>query len=98
MRLGVISLGCDKATVDSERLLGELVGHGARIVSELETADVVRVNTCGFIDAVKRESIEAKRLEHESALEHRSRNFLRILAVVLAVAAVGAPWLKSQSQ
>ncbi len=59
MRLGVISLGCDKATVDSERLVGELVGHGARVVSEVETADVVLVNTCGFIDAAKRESIEA---------------------------------------
>lgn len=59
MRLGVISMGCDKATVDSERLVGELVGHGARVVSEVETADVVLVNTCGFIDAAKRESIEA---------------------------------------
>lgn len=59
MRLGVISMGCDKATVDSERLVGELVGHGAEVVSELETADVVLVNTCGFIDAAKRESIEA---------------------------------------
>ncbi|NIN12305.1 MAG: 30S ribosomal protein S12 methylthiotransferase RimO [Gemmatimonadales bacterium] len=59
MKLGVISLGCDKATVDSERLIGELVGHGARVVRELERADVVLVNTCGFIDAAKRESIEA---------------------------------------
>ncbi len=59
MKLGVISLGCDKATVDSERLVGELVGHGAHVVPELETADVVLVNTCGFIDAAKRESIEA---------------------------------------
>ncbi len=52
-------MGCDKATVDSERLVGELVGHGAEVVSEVETADVVLVNTCGFIDAAKRESIEA---------------------------------------
>ncbi len=52
-------MGCDKATVDSERLVGELVGHGAEVVSEIETADVVLVNTCGFIDAAKRESIEA---------------------------------------
>ncbi len=59
MRLGVISMGCDKATVDSERLVGELVGHGAEVVSDVETADVVLVNTCGFIDAAKRESIEA---------------------------------------
>jgi ribosomal protein S12 methylthiotransferase len=59
MKLGVISLGCDKATVDSERLVGELVGHGARVVPEVDTADVVLVNTCGFIDAAKRESIDA---------------------------------------
>ncbi len=59
MKLGVVSLGCDKATVDSERIVGELVGHGAKVVSELEMADVVLINTCGFIDAAKRESIEA---------------------------------------
>ncbi|PYO68281.1 MAG: 30S ribosomal protein S12 methylthiotransferase RimO [Gemmatimonadetes bacterium] len=59
MKLGVISLGCDKATVDSERLVGELVGHGARLTDDLPQADVILVNTCGFIDAAKRESIEA---------------------------------------
>jgi ribosomal protein S12 methylthiotransferase len=59
MKLGVISLGCDKATVDSERLVGELVGHGAVITPELPTADVILVNTCGFIDAAKQESIDA---------------------------------------
>jgi ribosomal protein S12 methylthiotransferase len=57
MRLGVISLGCDKATVDSERLVGELVGHGAVVTADLPHADVVLVNTCGFIDAAKQESI-----------------------------------------
>jgi ribosomal protein S12 methylthiotransferase len=59
MKLGVISLGCDKATVDAERLVGELVGHGAVVVPDLPTADVILVNTCGFIDAAKRESIDA---------------------------------------
>ena len=59
MKLGVISLGCDKATVDSERLVGELVGHGATLVADLPQADVVLVNTCGFIDAAKQESINA---------------------------------------
>jgi len=59
LNLGVISLGCDKATVDSERVVGELVGHGARVVRDLEQADVILVNTCGFIDAAKQESIEA---------------------------------------
>jgi ribosomal protein S12 methylthiotransferase len=59
MKLGVISLGCDKATVDSERLVGELVGHGAVVTAELPSADVILVNTCGFIDAAKQESIDA---------------------------------------
>jgi len=60
MKLGVISLGCDKATVDSERLVAELVGHGAVVTPDLPRADVILVNTCGFIDAAKRESIDAK--------------------------------------
>ena len=59
MKLGVVSLGCDKATVDSERLVGELVGHGAEVTRDLPGADVILVNTCGFIDAAKRESIDA---------------------------------------
>ena len=73
MKLGVISLGCDKATVDSERLVGELVGHGARLTDDLPHADVILVNTCGFIDAAKRESIdamlEAAKLKQESAVK-----------------------------
>ena len=59
MKLGVVSLGCDKATVDSERLVGQLVGHGAVVTPDLPTADVILVNTCGFIDAAKQESIDA---------------------------------------
>jgi ribosomal protein S12 methylthiotransferase len=59
LKLGVISLGCDKATVDSEHLVANLVGHGAVVTRRLEDADVILVNTCGFIDAAKRESIEA---------------------------------------
>jgi len=59
VKLGVVSLGCDKATVDSERLVGQLVGHGAEVTPDVDRADVVLINTCGFIDAAKRESIEA---------------------------------------
>src|SRR5690348_18209360 len=59
MKLGVISLGCDKATVDSERLVGDLVGHGAVVTPDLAHSDVILVNTCGFIDAAKQESIDA---------------------------------------
>ncbi len=59
MKLGVISLGCDKATVDSERLVGDLVGHGCVVTPDLPGADVILINTCGFIDAAKQESIDA---------------------------------------
>jgi ribosomal protein S12 methylthiotransferase len=59
MKLGVISLGCDKATVDSEALIARFVGHGASVAPDLTDADVILVNTCGFIDAAKQESIDA---------------------------------------
>ena len=79
MKLGIVSLGCDKATVDSERLVGELVGHGAVVTPDLSRADVVLVNTCGFIDAAKQESIDA-------ILEAAK---LKQTAAVKAVVAVG---------
>ncbi|HJU90684.1 MAG TPA: 30S ribosomal protein S12 methylthiotransferase RimO [Gemmatimonadaceae bacterium] len=59
MKIGLITLGCDKNTVDSERYLAQLVGHGAELAESLEEADVILVNTCGFIDAAKQESIDA---------------------------------------
>ncbi len=59
MKVGFITLGCDKNTVDSERYMAQLAGRGAEATSELEEADVILVNTCGFIDAAKRESIDA---------------------------------------
>lgn len=54
----LVSLGCDKNTVDSERILAELTRHGAAWVADPAEAEVVVVNTCGFIDAAKEESIE----------------------------------------
>jgi ribosomal protein S12 methylthiotransferase len=59
LKFGLVTLGCDKNTVDSERYLADLVAHGAESVSDLRDADVVVVNTCGFIDAAKKESIDA---------------------------------------
>jgi ribosomal protein S12 methylthiotransferase len=59
LKFGLVTLGCDKNTVDSERYLADLVAHGAEPVQELGDADVILVNTCGFIDAAKAESIEA---------------------------------------
>jgi len=58
-RVGVISLGCPKNLVDAEIMLGQLRAEsGVAITNDLETADVVIVNTCGFIDAAKQESID----------------------------------------
>jgi ribosomal protein S12 methylthiotransferase len=58
-RVGMISLGCPKNLVDAEIMLGQLRdGSGVEITSELDAADVVVVNTCGFIDAAKKESID----------------------------------------
>ena len=59
MKVAVITLGCDKNTVDSERYLAELADRGAEPTDNAEDADVILVNTCGFIDAAKKESIDA---------------------------------------
>lgn len=58
VRLGVISLGCPKNLVDTERALGQLAGERVVIVEDVRTADWIMINTCGFIDEAKRESIE----------------------------------------
>jgi len=59
MKLGLISLGCSKNTVDSENMLGMLISEGkVQLVEDLKEADVVIVNTCAFINDAKMESIE----------------------------------------
>ena len=71
MKLGLVSLGCDKNTVDSERISAALASSGATPAQTLQEADVVLVNTCGFIDQAKQESIDtlldAARLKEEGA-------------------------------
>ena len=57
--VGMVSLGCPKALVDSERILTQLRTDGYRISPDYEGADVVLVNTCGFIDSAKAESLDA---------------------------------------
>ncbi|MCH9669890.1 MAG: 30S ribosomal protein S12 methylthiotransferase RimO [Gammaproteobacteria bacterium] len=57
--VGFVSLGCPKALVDSERLLTQLSVEGYAVAPEYEAADVVIVNTCGFIDAAVEESMES---------------------------------------
>ena len=78
-RLGLVTLGCDKNTVDSEHMMAALVAAGARVTSDVENADVVVVNTCGFIEAAKEQSIDT--ILNACALKERGR--------VKAVVAVG---------
>ena len=58
-KVGFVSLGCPKALVDSERILTQLRTEGYMITPEYDNADVVVVNTCGFIDSAKAESLDA---------------------------------------
>jgi ribosomal protein S12 methylthiotransferase len=58
-RIGFVSLGCPKALVDSERILTKLRAEGYELVPTYRDADLVVVNTCGFIDAAVEESLDA---------------------------------------
>jgi ribosomal protein S12 methylthiotransferase len=58
-RIGFVSLGCPKALVDSERILTQLRAEGYQTVPSYQDADLVVVNTCGFIDDAVRESLDA---------------------------------------
>jgi ribosomal protein S12 methylthiotransferase len=59
MKVGFVTLGCDKNTVDTERYLAQLADRGAEYTDDLTEAEVIVVNTCGFIDAAKKESLDA---------------------------------------
>ena len=59
--VGFVSLGCPKNVVDSERMLAEIVQAGFPITAETDNADVVVVNTCGFIAPAEAESLEVIR-------------------------------------
>ena len=58
-RVGLVSLGCPKALVDSERIMTKLRSDGYDMSADYAGADVVLVNTCGFLDSAKAESLEA---------------------------------------
>ncbi|TVV70708.1 30S ribosomal protein S12 methylthiotransferase RimO [Sphingomonas solaris] len=58
-KVGMVSLGCPKNLVDSERILTKLRADGYRMSPDYAGADVVLVNTCGFLDSAKEESLEA---------------------------------------
>ncbi len=58
-KVGFVSLGCPKALVDSERIITKLRSEGYELVKEYNGADVVVVNTCGFLNSAKQESLDA---------------------------------------
>src|SRR5437899_10276088 len=58
-KIGFISLGCAKNLVDSEVMMGQLKQSGYQITANAAEADTIVVNTCGFIESAKKESIEA---------------------------------------
>jgi ribosomal protein S12 methylthiotransferase len=58
-KVGIVSLGCPKALVDSERIITRLRAEGYQIASDYKGADVVLVNTCGFLDSARKESLDA---------------------------------------
>src|SRR5690606_32820995 len=58
-RIGFVSLGCPKALVDSERILSRLRAEGYETAADYEQANVVVVNTCGFLDSARAESLDA---------------------------------------
>lgn len=58
-KIGFVSLGCPKALVDSERIITQLRTDGYQVAGDYQGADLVVVNTCGFIDSAKQESLDA---------------------------------------
>ncbi|MBR1624750.1 MAG: 30S ribosomal protein S12 methylthiotransferase RimO [Clostridia bacterium] len=59
MKIGLVSLGCDKNRVDAEKMLARLLSAGYTLTQNEDEADVILINTCAFIDAAKREAIGA---------------------------------------
>ena len=67
MKINLTTLGCPKNLVDSEKMLGTLAESGFALVPEQERADALVINTCGFLEASKQESLEVIR----SALDRK---------------------------
>jgi ribosomal protein S12 methylthiotransferase len=77
-KVSLVSLGCPKNLVDSEGVLGEIVQAGHRLVTDKSQADVIVVNTCGFIESARAESVEAIL----DAVEHKKAGNCRAVVVI----------------
>ena len=58
MKIGFISLGCSKNLVDTERMLGLVKKRGLTVVNNPQEAEIILINTCGFIESAKQEAID----------------------------------------
>src|SRR5260370_824406 len=56
-KFGMVSLGCPKNLVDSEVMMGMLAGQGYELTTDAQAAEIMVVNTCGFIDSARQESV-----------------------------------------
>ena len=74
-KVGFVSLGCPKNLVDSEVMMGQLKEAGYEITNNADEADTVVVNTCGFIESAKQESIDA--ILEATALKRRRQSETR---------------------
>ncbi|HKL94203.1 MAG TPA: 30S ribosomal protein S12 methylthiotransferase RimO, partial [Clostridia bacterium] len=75
MKIGVISLGCDKNRVDSEKMLARIAAAGHTIVSDEKDADIIIVNTCAFTADAKKESVD----EILSAVELKKSGRVKVI-------------------
>src|SRR4051795_6282419 len=81
-RFAFVSLGCPKNLVDSERMLGKLVQDGYTLTPDADGADVVVVNTCGFIEPARQESLAV--IREMLALKQKGRVGAVVVAGCLA--------------
>jgi len=58
MKVGFISLGCSKNLIDTEMAIGVFKNHSFEIVNDINEAEIIVINTCGFIEAAKQEAID----------------------------------------
>jgi ribosomal protein S12 methylthiotransferase len=74
IKIGLVSLGCDKNRIDSEIILGKVNSSlDFEIVNDPKTADVIIVNTCGFIESAKQESINTILEMNEYKTNHKCK-------------------------
>ncbi len=78
LSVGLVNLGCARNLVDSEVAVGTLLRHGYAYVEDVESADIALVNTCGFIDEAKRESVQSI----VELLELKKRGRIRAVVVM----------------